>query len=88
MFKPGDIHKRCVHFYACLCAFASDEKLAEEFEYYINLDANTDGMPEGKICFNLIKTLGNNISGVLSSFTSCLMNFELYKDKPRSNSIF
>ena len=30
--------KRCVHFYACICAFASDEKLAEEFAYYINLD--------------------------------------------------
>lgn len=31
--------KRCVHFYACLCAFASDEKLSEEFSYYINLDS-------------------------------------------------
>lgn len=31
--------KRCVHFYACICAFASDDKLAEEFAYYINLDS-------------------------------------------------
>ncbi|XP_033208403.1 uncharacterized protein C2orf42 homolog [Belonocnema kinseyi] len=31
-------NKRCVHFYACICAFASEEKLSEEFEYYINLD--------------------------------------------------
>ncbi|EFN63322.1 Uncharacterized protein C2orf42-like protein [Camponotus floridanus] len=30
--------KRCVHFYACICAFASDPKLSEEFNYYINLD--------------------------------------------------
>lgn len=30
--------KRCVHFYACVCAFASDPKLSEEFSYYINLD--------------------------------------------------
>lgn len=30
--------KRCVHFYACICAFASDPKLSEEFSYYINLD--------------------------------------------------
>ncbi|XP_046752590.1 uncharacterized protein C2orf42 homolog isoform X1 [Diprion similis] len=30
--------KRCVHFYACICAFASDPKLTEEFEYYVNLD--------------------------------------------------
>lgn len=33
-----DLLRRCVHFYACVCAFASDEKLAEEFEYYISLD--------------------------------------------------
>ncbi|XP_046548485.1 uncharacterized protein C2orf42-like [Haliotis rubra] len=41
-FKPGvpkdDSMKRCVHFYACICAFASDDKLAEEFEHYVNLD--------------------------------------------------
>lgn len=30
--------KKCVHFYACICAFASDSKLSEEFAYYINLD--------------------------------------------------
>ncbi|XP_022252905.1 uncharacterized protein C2orf42-like isoform X1 [Limulus polyphemus] len=30
--------KRCVHFYACICAFASDEKLSEEFSHYITLD--------------------------------------------------
>jgi len=30
--------KRCVHFYACICAFASDPKLSDEFSYYINLD--------------------------------------------------
>jgi len=38
--KPGakeELLKRCVHFYACVCAFSSDEKLTEEFEYYINL---------------------------------------------------
>lgn len=29
--------KRCVHFYACICAFASDPKLSEEFSYYINI---------------------------------------------------
>lgn len=28
---------KCVHFYACICAFASDPKLSEEFSYYINL---------------------------------------------------
>ena len=49
-YKPGapkEEHKRCVHFYACVCAFASDEKLAEEFAYYVNLDGT------GKIAFLL-----------------------------------
>ncbi|XP_059145182.1 uncharacterized protein C2orf42 homolog isoform X2 [Physella acuta] len=36
-----DVSKRCVHFYACICAFASDEKLMEEFSHYINLDQAT-----------------------------------------------
>ncbi|KAK3595314.1 hypothetical protein CHS0354_004467 [Potamilus streckersoni] len=40
-----DLFKRCVHFYACICAFASDEKLAEEFSYYINLDINVASPP-------------------------------------------
>ncbi|PVD30302.1 hypothetical protein C0Q70_09566 [Pomacea canaliculata] len=43
--KPGsprdDLQRRCVHFYACVCAFASDDKLAEEFSYYIHLDTAT-----------------------------------------------
>ncbi|XP_038641181.1 uncharacterized protein C2orf42 homolog isoform X3 [Scyliorhinus canicula] len=38
--KPGSIKeespKRCIHFYACVCAFASDEKLGQEFSYFIN----------------------------------------------------
>ncbi|XP_002735818.1 uncharacterized protein C2orf42-like [Saccoglossus kowalevskii] len=38
--------RRCVHFYACICAFASDDKLAEEFAYYINLDSQ---IPERQI---------------------------------------
>ncbi|KAL3863632.1 hypothetical protein ACJMK2_005382 [Sinanodonta woodiana] len=40
-----DLFKRCVHFYACICAFASDEKLAEEFSFYINLDMNVTSPP-------------------------------------------
>ena len=35
--KTGE-EKRCVHFYACVCAFASDEKLQEEFSFFTNLD--------------------------------------------------
>ena len=29
--EPDWILKRCVHFYSCLCALASDAKLSEEF---------------------------------------------------------
>lgn len=38
--------KRCVHFYACICAFASDPKLSEEFSYYINLDQMQSSIPK------------------------------------------
>ncbi|EFN86962.1 uncharacterized protein C2orf42 homolog [Harpegnathos saltator] len=38
--------KRCVHFYACVCAFASDTKLSEEFSYYINLDQTQSTIPK------------------------------------------
>ncbi|KAK0090551.1 hypothetical protein PV325_011698 [Microctonus aethiopoides] len=30
--------QKCAHFYACICAFASDPKLSEEFEFHIKLD--------------------------------------------------
>ncbi|XP_033632929.1 uncharacterized protein C2orf42-like [Asterias rubens] len=37
---PGEeLKRRCVHFYACICAFASDEALAKEFDFFINLDS-------------------------------------------------
>lgn len=39
-------NKRCVHFYACICAFASDVKLSEEFSYYINLDQSDLSIPK------------------------------------------
>ncbi|XP_032808463.2 uncharacterized protein C2orf42 homolog [Petromyzon marinus] len=48
--RPGKRHCRslagtdpgalCVHFYACVCAFASDPKLSQELDAYINLGAN------------------------------------------------
>jgi len=37
--EPDWILRRCIHYYACLCAFASDPKLREEFRYYIELDS-------------------------------------------------
>ncbi|XP_058864598.1 uncharacterized protein C2orf42 [Acipenser ruthenus] len=41
--EGGTAGRRCVHFYACLCAFASDHKLQQEFSGFINGDA--DGLP-------------------------------------------
>jgi hypothetical protein len=34
--EPDWLLKRCVHFYSCLCAFASDVKLSEEFRYLVS----------------------------------------------------
>ena len=36
--EPDWLLRRCLHFYSCLCAFASDAKLSEEFRAYINID--------------------------------------------------
>jgi len=36
--EPDWVLRRCVHFYSCLCAFASDAKLSEEFRIYIVMD--------------------------------------------------
>ncbi|XP_048045937.1 uncharacterized protein C2orf42 homolog isoform X1 [Megalobrama amblycephala] len=32
--------ERCLHFYACVCAFTSDEKLATEFSAFLNYNMN------------------------------------------------
>ncbi|XP_043095292.1 uncharacterized protein C2orf42 homolog isoform X2 [Puntigrus tetrazona] len=32
--------ERCLHFYACVCAFTSDEKLASEFSTFLNYNIN------------------------------------------------
>ncbi|XP_065140170.1 uncharacterized protein C2orf42 homolog isoform X3 [Paramisgurnus dabryanus] len=32
--------ERCLHFYACVCAFTSDEKLATEFSAFLNYNLN------------------------------------------------
>ncbi|CAG05248.1 unnamed protein product, partial [Tetraodon nigroviridis] len=38
---PGSAQPpRCLHFYACVCAFASDEKLSAEFAAFINYSLN------------------------------------------------
>ncbi|KAF4518043.1 hypothetical protein B566_EDAN009276 [Ephemera danica] len=36
--KEDPYARSCLHYYACICAFASDDKLSMEFAYYINLE--------------------------------------------------
>lgn len=43
--SSDEYQKRCVHFYACVCAFASDDKLQEEFAFFTNLDFSTPCPP-------------------------------------------
>ncbi|XP_004435637.1 PREDICTED: uncharacterized protein C2orf42 homolog [Ceratotherium simum simum] len=32
--------QRCIHFFACICAFASDDTLAQEFSDFLNFDSS------------------------------------------------
>ncbi|XP_047379086.1 uncharacterized protein C2orf42 homolog isoform X4 [Sciurus carolinensis] len=32
--------QKCIHFFACICAFASDETLAQEFSDFLNFDSS------------------------------------------------
>ncbi|GAB6023318.1 hypothetical protein CHUAL_008121 [Chamberlinius hualienensis] len=65
--RKREMKKRCVHFYACICAFASNEKLAEEFSYYVKMESNIS--PESTIesyindASEAILTLNMNILG-------------------------
>uniref|UniRef100_A0A673KV16 Chromosome 2 open reading frame 42 n=1 Tax=Sinocyclocheilus rhinocerous TaxID=307959 RepID=A0A673KV16_9TELE len=46
-----NLHEHCLHFYACVCAFTSDEKLASEFSAFLNYnmnDATTLSIPEAQ----------------------------------------
>ncbi|XP_072122850.1 uncharacterized protein C2orf42 homolog isoform X2 [Mobula birostris] len=45
--------KHCIHFYACVCAFASDEKLGQEFSYFINFDSVVASQPIDESQVNL-----------------------------------
>ncbi|XP_043939061.1 uncharacterized protein C2orf42 homolog isoform X2 [Protopterus annectens] len=35
-----DAFYKCIHFYSCICAFASDEKLSQEFSSFLNFDSS------------------------------------------------
>ncbi|XP_035246679.1 uncharacterized protein C2orf42 homolog isoform X2 [Anguilla anguilla] len=37
---PPSPPEACLHFFACVCAFASDDKLAAEFSAFLNYDTN------------------------------------------------
>jgi len=52
--------KRCIHYYACICAFASDQKLRDEFRYYIELDSVLTEKDNAK---EILSFLGRNQNG-------------------------
>jgi hypothetical protein len=51
--KEETYSRRCLHYYACICAFASDDKLSQEFGYYINLETQSDISEHSKFFFQL-----------------------------------
>lgn len=38
--SKDEVAQRCIHFFACICAFASDETLAQEFSDFLNFDSS------------------------------------------------
>uniref|UniRef100_H3D7H3 Chromosome 2 open reading frame 42 n=1 Tax=Tetraodon nigroviridis TaxID=99883 RepID=H3D7H3_TETNG len=63
---PGSAQPpRCLHFYACVCAFASDEKLSAEFAAFINYSLN------GTVAIIPV-LLGSVNSKVWNIFLNCL----------------
>lgn len=48
--KQHSLPEYCLHFYACVCAFTSDEKLTSEFAAFLNYNLN------GKIIFKVVFT--------------------------------
>merc|ERR1719278_737836 len=64
--EPDWVLRRCVHFYSCLCAFASDAKLSEEFRLYIMMDQeiNTRAAQQSSLQDNqVIAILGQDENG-------------------------
>ncbi|KAM6234998.1 uncharacterized protein C2orf42 homolog isoform 2-T3 [Porphyrio hochstetteri] len=37
--EEEEVSPRCIHFFACICAFASDESLAQEFAHFLAFDS-------------------------------------------------
>lgn len=71
-YKPN---KKCVHFYACLCAFASDPKLTEEFACYLNSELfSFQSIPKNN---SLPLSLDNQLSLILESDPNEYCNIEI-----------
>ncbi|KAI1905136.1 hypothetical protein AGOR_G00013020 [Albula goreensis] len=58
----------CLHFYACVCAFASDEKLTTEFAAFLNYDTN--GLQGNTDCSVLSATSPQQFSESSGSYRS------------------
>uniref|UniRef100_A0A7N5P1X4 Chromosome 2 open reading frame 42 n=1 Tax=Ailuropoda melanoleuca TaxID=9646 RepID=A0A7N5P1X4_AILME len=56
-----EVAQRCIHFFACICAFASDETLAQEFSDFLNFDSsgaqtNSSLLPQDAVSSHLRKS--------------------------------
>lgn len=36
--QSDEFNRKCIHYYACICSFASNSRLTEEFMNFINLE--------------------------------------------------
>lgn len=55
----------CLHFYACVCAFSSNEKLAAEFAAFVNHSSGQDKYGEKKTLWPVLKVFADFISILL-----------------------
>uniref|UniRef100_A0A4W6CW54 Chromosome 2 open reading frame 42 n=1 Tax=Lates calcarifer TaxID=8187 RepID=A0A4W6CW54_LATCA len=75
----------CLHFYACVCAFASDEKLASEFAAFINYTSSGTVTHLGRTCHSspadsgCLSSKAQRLTGlnILMAETKTIMNERL-----------
>ena len=71
--RSGDhspVTNSCIHFYSCIAVFASDEKLSEEFGFFIALQEEMTTMAEAAA----VEEAANDTS--LNQFITILGNWE------------
>ncbi|XP_076613811.1 uncharacterized protein C2orf42 homolog isoform X2 [Chaetodon auriga] len=77
---PPGSSQPCLHFYACVCAFASDEKLAAEFAAFINYT------PSGTIT-EVLRVQQSAASRVISPSEKPLQQAESLNSHPKTKKL-